>query len=49
MPRIDSAKKRLEKIPAILKRFTQSVLTAAVAASSPKNGAKSIRKQSALK
>ena len=30
MPRIDSAKKRLEKIPAILKRFRQSVLTAAV-------------------
>jgi len=30
MPRIDSAKERLEKIPAILKRFRQSVLTAAV-------------------
>ena len=30
MPRIDSAKKRLEKIPAILKRFRQSVLTDAV-------------------
>lgn len=30
MPRIDSAKKRLEKIPVILKRFRQSVLTAAV-------------------
>ena len=30
MPRIDSVKERLEKIPAILKRFRQSVLTAAV-------------------
>lgn len=30
MPRIDSVKDRLEKIPAILKRFRQSVLTAAV-------------------
>jgi type I restriction enzyme S subunit len=30
MPRIDAAKERLEKIPAILKRFRQSVLTAAV-------------------
>jgi len=30
IPRIDSVKERLEKIPAILKRFRQSVLTAAV-------------------
>jgi type I restriction enzyme S subunit len=30
MPRIDAAKERLEKIPAILKSFRQSVLTAAV-------------------
>lgn len=30
MPRIDSVKERLEKIPVILKRFRQSVLTAAV-------------------
>lgn len=30
MPRIDSVKERLETIPAILKRFRQSVLTAAV-------------------
>jgi type I restriction enzyme S subunit len=30
MPRIDSVKERLEKIPAILKRFRQSVLTAAL-------------------
>ncbi len=30
MPRIDSVKERLEKIPAILKRFRQSVLNAAV-------------------
>jgi len=30
MPRIDAVKERLEKVPAILKRFRQSVLTAAV-------------------
>jgi type I restriction enzyme S subunit len=30
MPRIDSVKERLEKIPLIIKRFRQSVLTAAV-------------------
>ena len=30
IPRIDSVKERLEKIPVILKRFRQSVLTAAV-------------------
>ena len=30
MPRIDSVKERLEKIPTILQRFRQSVLTAAV-------------------
>ena len=30
MPRIDSVKERLEKVPTILKRFRQSVLTAAV-------------------
>ena len=30
MPRIDAVKERLEKIPSILKRFRQSVLTAAV-------------------
>lgn len=30
MPRIDAVKERLDKIPAIIKRFRQSVLTAAV-------------------
>jgi len=30
IPRIDSVKKRLEKVPTIIKRFRQSVLTAAV-------------------
>lgn len=30
MPRIDAVKERLEKVPSILKRFRQSVLTAAV-------------------
>ncbi len=41
MPRIDAVKERLDKVPGILKRFRQSVLTAARKRKAKKPAAKS--------